>query len=92
MILHNKLPQRLRFYYGWYIVAVAFLAAAVDVGFLGYIFGLFLKPMGGDLGWSRSEMSIGATVGTIGSGVLGLIVGPLVDKYGSRVIMVVGGG
>lgn len=91
MIIHNKLPQRLRFYYGWYIVAIAFLAAAVDVGFLGYIFSLFIKPMGAELGWSRSELSIGATVGTIGSGLLGLVVGPLVDKYGSRIIMVVGG-
>ena len=74
-------------YYGWYIVAFAVLANFVHGN---YVFGVFLKPMTEELGWSRGAFSLANTLSVVATGSAGFIVGPLVDRYGGR-WLVVGG-
>ena len=74
-------------YYGWYIVAFAFAAHFVHGN---YVFGVFLKPMTEELGWSRGAFSLADTLSVVVTGSAGFIVGPLVDRYGGR-WLVVGG-
>jgi MFS family permease len=76
-----------RIYYGWAIVGVAFLTAAMSGGLVA-TFGFFIKPMEAELGWSRTAMLGAATVGTLAGAVVGPLIGPLVDRHGARVLAV----
>ncbi len=77
-------------FYGWYIVMVAFVSTAMSAGIQTYTLGSFLKPMTEDLGWSRTDISLGQTVSTVVSGFVGFAIGPLIDRRGGRGLMVVG--
>ncbi|MEK7216185.1 MAG: MFS transporter, partial [Chloroflexota bacterium] len=83
-------PFRTPFFYGWVILAVSmagcFLAAATNQIFMG----VMLKPISDDLGWSRTATSGAFTIGTITAGLASALVGPLVDRYGPRIVMPVG--
>jgi len=89
-----RLPTSVRghsIFYGWYIVFAALVAAMMATGMQVYSLGVFLKPMTEDLGWSRTDLSIGQTASTLCSGVVAFWVGPLLDRHGGRVLMVIGG-
>ena len=77
-------------YYGWYIVAVAFVASMMSSGVQAYTVGVFLKPMTEELGWTRTDISLGQTVSTVVTGLMAVVVGPLIDRRGGRLLMVVG--
>ncbi|HJM88936.1 MAG TPA: MFS transporter [Dehalococcoidia bacterium] len=77
-------------YYGWYIVAIAFVASMMSSGVQAYTLGVFLKPMTEDLGWTRTDISVGQTVSTVVTGLLAIVVGPVIDRRGGRGLMVVG--
>ena len=80
-----------RAFYGWYIVGVALVAQFVAVGTQTYASTVFLKPMTEELGWTRSEFSAVQTVSTVVMGVVGFVVGALIDRRGPRLLMLVGG-
>lgn len=77
-------------YYGWYIVALAFVAQAMSAGLQVYTFGVFLKPMTDALGLSRAELTSVQSFSILVNGVLALFIGPLIDRRGGRELMVVG--
>lgn len=87
-----SLAQRLRHIYpGWLVVAAAFCGFFIELGVTGWAFSVILKPMSEDMGWTRS-MSVGVlTVGGILAVGGSVLVGPLVDRYGARLLMVAGG-
>ena len=63
---------------------------AADI-FGWYTFGLFIGPMTGELGWTTVMMTGAITTRTIAAGLLGPLIGPLIDtKYGARVLMSLG--
>lgn len=80
-----------RFFYGWWIVIVAFFSDLVGTGATAYTFGVFYQPLGLEFGWSRSMIAGVATVRSVVMGFAGPIIGPLVDRYGARVLMITGG-
>ncbi len=80
-----------RFFYGWWIVIVAFFSDLVGTGATAYTFGVFYKPLGDEFGWSRSMIAGVATGRSLVSSVIGPVIGPLVDHRDSRAIMAVGG-
>ena len=84
-------PKRSRLYFGWYIVAGAFLAQMLQAGLSVYAGGVFLVPMTEDLGWSRTEFTLAQTVGQLVTGAIGFFIGAHVDRRGGRGVMLVGG-
>ena len=90
MLAHPILTRR-RFFYGWVIVAVAFLGDLVAAGIGFYGFGVFLKPMSQEFGWTRAMTAGALTFRSIISGLTAPLVGTLVDRRGPRLIMTVGG-
>ena len=78
-------------YYGWYIVAVAFLCNFVVLGLSSASPAVFLKPMTEELGWSRGFFSLATSLGIVISAPLGLVLGPFVDRRGARGLMIAGG-
>lgn len=83
--------RRPRVFYGWYIVAGAFLAQMMQAGLSVYAGGVFLVPMTEELGWSRTEFTLAQTTGQIVSGAVGFFVGAHVDRRGGRGVMLAGG-
>lgn len=79
------------FFYGWWMVFVAFMCMLVAYGARFYSFGIYLKPMSQEMGWSRATTAGAFTVSTLFMGFLSPICGKLLDKYGTRVIMLWGG-
>src|SRR5688572_4439427 len=74
-------------YYGYYLVAVAFVAQFVSAGSQNYVTGPFLKPMTTELDWSRSEYQLARTIGQFAMALIGLYVGGLVDRRGGKLLM-----
>jgi len=82
--------KRPAIFYGWYIVAVGFLANVASSFALASTMSIFLKPLTADLGISRGVFSLlRSGEGIIAAGVAPL-VGTLVDRYGGRWLMVIG--
>lgn len=77
-------------FYGWYIVAVGFLANVASSFALASTLSIFLKPLTAELGISRGVFSLlRSGEGMIGA-CLAPLIGTLVDRYGGRWLMVVG--
>ena len=75
-------------YYGWYMVAVVFTVTMVRVGFNGHFFGIFLKPMSQEFGWTRAMTTGAVTTGTLIAAGLGIVMGRVLDRYGPRWLLV----
>lgn len=71
-------------YYGWIIVfAMFFINIAVHAS-ANFTFAVFLKPMSEDLSVSREAVSWLHTSRMISGGVSAIVIGKLIDRYGSR--------
>jgi MFS family permease len=85
----RKLAHRLPFYYGWVIIAVAFVTMAIGVN-SRTAFSLLLPPILTEFGWDRSvtagAFSFGFLVSAFGSPLLGR----LMDLKGPKLISQLG--
>lgn len=84
-----RLPSLGKVYKGWWIVAAGFGALFVTSGSTGFGFSVMIKPMESDLGWNRSTMVGALTVASYVTGILSAPLGPIVDRYGARTLMVI---
>ena len=75
--------KRTKVYYGWYVLAGS---ALVVFGVLGmqFSFGVFLKPMTEEFGWSRATLSLAFGVTFMLSGLLRPLAGYLADRYSAK--------
>jgi MFS family permease len=69
----------------------SFMASFGEVPVFGPILGLFIQPMEDELGWSRKTIALGFFVGSVTGQFSSIIVGRLVDRYGSRVVVTIAG-
>ncbi|MBI2831154.1 MAG: MFS transporter [Chloroflexi bacterium] len=74
--------------YRWKIVIACF-GVSLCLGEAFNSFGIFLKPLQAEFGWSRAIVSSGYTALIIGYAVSAVIAGKLVDKHNPRPILVV---
>lgn len=74
-------------FFGWWMVFVAFMSMLVAYGARFYSFGIYLKPMSQEMGWSRATTSSAFTISSLFLGFLSPFVGKILDKYGNKVIM-----
>ena len=78
------------FYYGWIILAVVFLAEFASTGMGGITLALFFPSMGGEMGWSLTKLTGAVTAQGIAGLIVSPVIGPLLDRYGARPIMLAG--
>ncbi len=83
-----KAAGRARLHRGWLVASAAFLVATVSIGSYQYIFGLFVEPLEETFGWSRTQISASLSFVALGT-LTGPLVGGMLDRYGSRPVMVV---
>lgn len=77
-------------YYGWRIVAALAVTQTLGYGVLYYAFGVLVKPMEAELGWTRTQTSGAFSLGLLMAGLAAVPVGRLVDRRGARLPMTLG--
>jgi MFS family permease len=88
--LNARSRVQTRFYYGYVIVALCFSILLATYGVYDS-FGIFLKPLLLDFGWSRAITSSAYSLSWIIFGLISIAAGGLTDKFGPRVVLTVCG-
>jgi MFS family permease len=83
-----NLSESDRGYYGWRVVLAACLGVMVGFGSLFvYTFGVFMKPLGAEFGWSREAISRGFGFAAMMVAITSPTLGRWLDRYGPRRII-----
>jgi MFS family permease len=80
-----------KFFYGWTIVAVGFLAHIASAFSISSTLSVFLKPLSSDLGISRGVFSLIRSGEILIGAAAAPLVGTLMDRHGGRWLMAAGG-
>jgi MFS family permease len=73
-------------FYGWIIVVVSFLIGFTESGVFQNILSIFMKPMVEEFGWTRASVTGAIAFGSVCGGLLSLVVGPILDRHGPRMV------
>jgi len=76
-------PPRTRLFYGWFVVAAAFVVTFIGFG-SAYTFSSFVESLQRDFGASRGSVSLVFSFAGFLYFGLGVISGPLADRWGAR--------
>jgi len=83
------LTSRSRLFYGLSNMATGFVGMALCYGMFTIIaFGLFVKPLQEEFGWSRGELSFAITMTNIAVVIASPCIGLLIDRFGVRLILI----
>src|SRR6476619_6616728 len=74
-------------FYGWVIVAVMGTVGGLTMALGGLNFGLFIKPMGDDLGIGRATFGWAQSARQVASAATEPLVGGLIDRFGARLLL-----
>ena len=87
---NHALPTAEKKFYGWWIVLVstAILFVSSGIGFYGH--GVILDPLSTLHGWSKSTISSAVTLYFFTSGIMGMIIGRQIDRYGPKWVLIIG--
>ena len=77
-------------FYGWIAFSGAVFAELIAIGIFIYAYGVFLPVMCEELGWSRTLISLGITLGYICGGVASPLIGICVARFGPRINILLG--
>jgi MFS family permease len=82
-----------RIFYGWWIVAAAFLNLFFVVGIIFYGFPVFYASFVESLGFTRAQVTQGFFLGFLIIGLpSGLLAGAIIDRIGARWVILTGAG
>lgn len=87
--LEGNSPAREEWKSGWTLV----LASSMGFSFFSIMLagtGLFMEPLGREFGWSRTLLSSGPSIATITTAILSPFIGMLVDRFGTRRLVIPG--
>ena len=79
-----------RIFFGWVVVAAAFTVLFIAYG-LQFSYGLFVKAIGDDTGWSRTQLSLPYAVYVALYSSLSSVSGRMTDRWGPRRVVFFGG-
>lgn len=72
-------------YFGWRVVLAAGLGVMVGFGSLFvYTFGMFMKPLGTEFGWTREAIARGFGLAALSVALASPALGCLLDRFGPR--------
>ncbi len=77
-------------YYGWVVVWTLAFTEMTSWGILYYTFAVMLTPTQIATGWGRAELSGAFSLARLVSGFAAILIGRLLDRFGTRPIMTVG--
>jgi MFS family permease len=76
-------------FWGWYVVLGSFLILSINYG-ARYCFGVFVKPLADEYGWSRSVISLAASINMFVYSACAIAVGRIMDRLAPRWIVTIG--
>lgn len=79
----------MRVFYGWIVVAVAFLSLLISLG-IRFTYSVFFVSLTKEFGWDRASTSGVFSVSLLLFAVIGPFLGYLLDRFGARKMFVVG--
>jgi len=88
---HSMEAKRPRIFYGWWMVGATVLVGLYTGGIIVYGFTAIFEPIIDEFGWSYATVSFAASLRGAESGLLEPVVGRLVDRWGSRRLIFIGG-
>jgi MFS family permease len=77
-----------RIHPAWIVLAALLLCMMVASG-VRTVFGVYVKPMEAEFGWSRGALSLAAAFSLLLLGAVGPLTGRLADRWGPRRVVVV---
>jgi MFS family permease len=86
---HQASLSNARFFYGWFVVLAAFAVTFFGFG-SAYTFSAFVEALQRDFGASRGSVSLVFSLAGFLYFGLGIVSGPLADRFGSRRLAVAG--
>lgn len=86
----NNNDKQSRFFYGYIIIIASFLILFI-VGGTIISFGVFLKPVLNEFGWSRAVFSGANSLNLVLGGIFGILAGRIGDRFGPRLAVTIGG-
>lgn len=88
--IRSALPGNAKTFYGWWIVLIgtAILFVSSGIGFYGH--GVILDPLRTLHGWSKGTISSAVTLYFFTAGIMGVIVGREIDRYGPKRVLLIG--
>src|SRR5207244_3587821 len=84
-----RVTRRLPFYYGWVVVAVAFVTMAIGIN-ARTAFSLFFPPILDEFGWERGVTAAAFSLGFVVSMAFGPWLGRAMDRWGPQRAIPVG--
>jgi MFS family permease len=87
--MNKNIDQEINSSYGWIIVTVSLILLIGSFG-TQLCFGVFLKPLSEEFGWTRAATAGSMSVVMGISGLIGILMGKLTDKYNARIIISIG--
>jgi len=87
----ETLTKKPGLFYGYVVTAAVFSVWLIGWGIYTPAFGVFLKPVLTEFGWTRAETVLGYSLSMIVLGTLAITMGWLTDKLGPRIVVTVFG-
>src|SRR4030095_11932247 len=78
-----RLPIAVPFFYGWFVVALSFLANLTAAGIRSAP-SVLIHPLEAEFGWSRTAIASAASLNLLLLGLFAPIGGWLIDRIGAR--------
>jgi OFA family oxalate/formate antiporter-like MFS transporter len=85
--LVEALAARLPFHYGWVILACVCAAGFSRQGAAVATLSIFVDPMTGEFGWSRTAVSAAVSAGGVLGALVAPMLGPFLDRNGARAVL-----
>ena len=87
--LPTWLILRLPFFYGWVVLACVCCAGLARQGSAVATLSIFVEPMTGEFGWSRTSLSAAVSLGGVLAAIASPLLGPILDRHGARAMLCV---
>jgi len=87
----NLTNQRVRIFYGWWVVATAALGLCLGAApIIVYSFAVFFKPLSQEYHAGRAAISFAFTLQNIAAALFAPLTGRLIDRFGARTVILPG--
>ena len=86
-----QIKKRRGIFYGWWVLAACFVIGMYTSGVIYYGFTALFEPIVNEFGWSHAQISFASSLRGMEIGLLAPIVGYLVDRFGAKPILFIGG-
>jgi MFS family permease len=83
----TRLPIGVPFFYGWFIVALSFLANLTVAGIRSAP-SVLIHPLEAEFGWTRTEIASAASLNLLLLGLFAPVGGWLIDRIGPRRLII----